>query len=768
MMTKINLLAKKEKNGSVLDAILSSRGITNKEEYFNPQDKDLMSPYVFSDMEKAVNIIKEAISNKDKILIWGDFDADGVTSTSILYKTFMALGANFSYFIPDRLHLGHGINLKELLKRKSKENIKLLITVDCGIANIKEVSLIKSMGVKVIITDHHEQSENLPSADCILNPVADNSLKRELSVKEIEDVSHLSGAGVAYFLSRALLKDDFKEVSDEVLSLSAIGTIADVVPLVGENRKIAAKGLVEINNGKLKGVKKLFKTLEFDREITSEDIAFLLAPRINAAGRLDLPEESFRLLVEDNDFVIQASIEKLNNFNKIRQSLCEKTFQEALSMLNNTADSIVLYNPKWHVGIIGIVASKLVEKFNLPVFLITEDDSGIFRCSARGTTYCNISKVLKEMKDVLLGYGGHALAGGFSASSNEIDTDELINKIKLTVSDNKNSEETEDPVNVDIELDENDITFELFDELKKMEPFGANNEKPTFLFRNARVISQRTIGKDYSHLSYSVMLGNRQFECLYWKRKILGFDNGEEITFVFRPEINEFNGEKRIQLLTEFILNDRLQENYFSPVKFFDHRQKTGIMDKINDYVKTKAGEVKVFANSIPVKKSIDKYPSIKENILIEPYLPQKTVMFFEAPPSLDELKEFIKSVKPSNIHFMKFEFSKNPDDYLTLIVGMLKFASKNKGGEIDISALAKNAGLNETCIQIILEILEKLNSVQIESIDRINFIKAPSFEAIHNDSMFEILKDELEKVFEFKEYIKNSETKTLEMLFCN
>ena len=199
MKRKINVIAKKEENLSILEKILKSRNITDIKAYMNPEDKDLSSPYVFSDMKKAVTIINNAIKNNDKILIWGDFDADGVTSCAILYKTLRVLGANVEYFLPDRILHGHGINLKELLKLKAKDKIKLIITVDCGISNIKEIELIKTMGTKTIITDHHEQGEILPAADCIINPNADNSLDENLKVDEIKKVSYLSGAGVSLF-----------------------------------------------------------------------------------------------------------------------------------------------------------------------------------------------------------------------------------------------------------------------------------------------------------------------------------------------------------------------------------------------------------------------------------------------------------------------------------------------------------------------------------------------------------------------------------------
>lgn len=762
MHSNINILSKKENGLSVVESILKSRGIVDLEEYFNPEKKELMSPFVFSDMQKAVDIIYRAIKNNDCILIWGDFDADGVTSTSILYKTLKALNANFIYFLPDRQKHGHGINLKELLQLKAKNNVKVLITVDCGISNIKEVELIKTMGVKTIITDHHEPLDMLPNADCIINPLANNALKNDLSVSEIQKISYLAGAGIALKLSFALLGENYNSVKKEVLALSSVGTISDVVPLVGENRIIAAKGLLEINNNSHLGIKKIFESQNVTKEINSEDVAFILTPRINAAGRLDSPFESIKILIEDNDLAINMAIQKLDALNKIRQNLCEKTFDEALSMLKNPSDSIVLFNKDWHIGIIGIVASKLVERFNLPVFLITVDENNIYRCSIRGSKGYDISKILKSLEDCFLGYGGHSLAGGFSADSNLISIEKLTERINEVVSNLKDETKMANSIDVDIELTGNDITKELFYAIKKMEPFGQNNKRPNFLIRNAKVISQRQIGKEQNHLSYSVLKDGYQFNCLYWKRKALGISNNELMDFVFKLEINEFNNEEKIQLITDLIIGDKLEENFYKGTKFFDHRQKNGIYDKIDDYIKNKNGAVKTYISTIKTKKELNRFVNIVENNL-SILSKQQTIMLFDYPPTLEDYRELIKKVSPDNIHLMRKIVSKNVDEYILTLLGMLKYAHNNKKGEIDIKTLSKNLGLSDICVQILLELLEKIESIRILDVDKIEFIRAPQIDKIHTDSMFEIFKDEFDKSINFIEFLQNADIDEIE-----
>lgn len=763
--------AAKNKGDDILDILLASRGINDKEEFLNPIKADFTSPYFFNDMKKAVDIIKNAVKNNEKILVWGDFDCDGVTSTSILYKAFKAIGANFAYFIPDRMNLGHGINLKELLLQKSKNNIKVLVTVDCGISNLKEIELIKSLSVKTIITDHHEPPKILPPADCILNPLADNALDSSLKVSDIQKISYMSGAGVAMKLAFALLdefktiENDFSDLKDEIISLAAVGTIADVVPLVGENRIIAAKGICAINKGANKGIKKLFLSQNKNNSVKSEDIAFILAPRINAAGRLDSPLEAFKFLVEENDIALDMVIEKLNSLNSIRQNLCEKTYNEALSMLSRPKECIVLYNKDWHIGIIGIVASKLVEKFNLPVFMITSDDKNAYRCSIRGTECIDIARVLSSLSNILLGFGGHAMAGGFSADMDSVDFELLKKRITEAVINFKDESKVANSINIDLELDSSDVSLELVKKLDVLEPYGANNEKPLFLFRNSKLLRSRIIGKEQNHLSYTISKDDIEFNCLYWKRPIMGFEAGELLDIAFRPEINNFNDEEKVQLITECILNDKLADSFSAKIKIFDHRQKTGILDKINEYVSNKNGDVKIFATTISTKKILDKYLAIKENILHDFSAQTKSLMLFDIPPTSDAFSELIKQTSPLCVHFMNSDFSKNPDECLKTIIGMVKFASNNKNGEIDIKTLAEYTGLDEICVQLALELLEKTGAVRIDDINKFCFLKAPSLENLHNDSGFELFYDEFKRVISFKEYIKSAEIDTLEKI---
>ncbi|MBQ8476431.1 DHH family phosphoesterase [bacterium] len=312
---------KSSSNDYLLDELLAARGITKEEEiekFLNPSLSDFISPFAFLDMEKAKKRIFEAIEKKQKILIWGDFDCDGVTSTTILYKALSFLGADILTFIPDRLTQGHGLNSKQLLTFASKEHIKLVITVDCGISNLKEISLLKGLGVDTIVTDHHTTDIELPCAFAIINPQVTGALDEKLSASDIASLTYNSGSVVAYKLAMALLEgNNNQDLFDELLVIAASGAIADVVPLLGENRAIVTCALELLNAKKEKsqlGIYKLLSKNIKDRTFTSTDIAFILAPRINAIGRLANAKLSFDFLCEKVDNRVVIIIVKLDNY----------------------------------------------------------------------------------------------------------------------------------------------------------------------------------------------------------------------------------------------------------------------------------------------------------------------------------------------------------------------------------------------------------------------------------------------------------------------
>ena len=360
-----NLKSVSDNKKSLIDRLLEVRGIVSegaKREFLHPLEITLTHPNAFTDMHKAVDRVVKAIDDKENILIYGDFDADGVTSTSVLLKMFQYLGAKVDFYIPNRDTEGHGLNSKSLVKLMSQKQPKLIITVDNGISNVDEVKFINSFGRDIIITDHHEAPETLPEAYAIINPKSMNALDEKLTALQIEYLTSLAGVGVAFKLAQGVLERyDKLAFSMDLLPYVTVGTIADLVPLIGENRYFVARGLELIASGKHYGLKRMLDVagVGVDNGLTSEQVAFTIAPRINASGRLDTVDAAIKLMTSENKQEIEMSIITLENYNKLRQELCSDTFAEADELWKATGmrdNAVVLFNKEWHIGIIGIVA----------------------------------------------------------------------------------------------------------------------------------------------------------------------------------------------------------------------------------------------------------------------------------------------------------------------------------------------------------------------------------------------------------------------------
>ncbi len=757
-----------KKEDDLLCALLKSRGLTESEfeEFLNPLNCVLSSPYIFADMKKAVERIKKAISNKELILIWGDFDADGVTSTSILYKTLKALGANFDYIIPDREKMGHGINSKFILPYIAKKKPKVMITVDCGISNNKEISLLKNFGVDVILTDHHKAPDILPEAFAIINPKAPNSLDENLNIAEIKKVSELAGAGVAHKLATALLEEidtpaeaDIETLKNEILVLSCVGTIADVVPLLYENRIIAAKGLELINKGCHRGIDLLFKTnSRQEGNISSYDVAFILSPRINAAGRLKTAEPAFKLLTETDETALKTALKELDSYNKIRQNLCDKIYEEALDEISKNKNfkkekAIILFNEDWHIGVIGIVASKLVEKFYKPAFLITKDDDNMARCSIRGIKEYNVSEILDENAELFEGYGGHSLAGGFSFDLNKRKFEEVKAALLNTLNSKEDVKIKGAVLDIDIELNAEDITENLIETLEKLEPTGQNNPAPIFSLNDITLVSKKTMGKENNHMSFRGKKDGCDFNCIWWRHPAIPVIEGESFSLAFEPKINVFNGETSIRLYVQDLKSKHASENIESDIKFYDHRMKKGILAQIEEYVKRPNVDIDIFAKKIKTKTLLNEYETISSKIC-STTLSAEDLMFFDYPASIDEFIEILKEKQTGKVHLMAEELDENIENYIKQLIGMLKYATSNKNGEISISSLADMTGTNEAFIQGVFEILEDLNSLETMDIDRVKFIAPPHMDNFYGHKSYENLKAEFDEILNTKKYI--------------
>lgn len=759
---------------SLLDELLVLRNIDSEEKidkFLNPSRKDFISPFAFLDMQKSKERINSAIKNQETILIWGDFDCDGVTSTSILYKALKELGANVITFIPDRLLHGHGLNSKELIKLISKQRVKLVITVDCASSNISEINLLKSLGVDTIVTDHHAVDGDLPNAYAIINPQVKGAIDENLSVDDILSLTYNSGSVVAYKLAMAILgESDNQELKDELLVIAGCGAIADVVPLIGENRAIVSVALEIINSKKIdshKGIYKLLSKNLNEKDITSTDIAFILAPRINAVGRLANASLSFEFLIEEDINKIDFIIEKLDNYNKIRQSKCSETYEEVIEYLKKHKEetknpAVILINPEWHIGIIGIVAAKIVEEFNKPCFLMTVDENNNARCSIRSNDVINVYDVLKQNEDLFLGFGGHKLAGGCSFNLNEISFDNVKESLLKSVDELKDDSQKGHVLLADIELLPNDAELNILETINKLEPFGQNNEPPLFAMFNVNLDEFKTIGKEQNHLRLIFSKDDKKFQCVRWGENTLDIPFGAKCDIAFYPRLNVFNDIQTLQLEIVDVYSQSVVRQNQNEFKIFDHRKKTGILSQISQYLERDGLDIGIWAKNKQTKETLSQYQKIKENF-IENSLQRNGIMFFDYPSSIEELGDILSTIKPSKIHFMNSYFDENLENYIKQINGMIKYCTNKLNGNIDITRISQALGVSENFVQIALEILENLQSIRIVDIDKVEYLASFNYEDFKQNSMFEVLLEEFQDIIKFKKELLNAEISDVE-----
>ncbi len=506
----------------LLAQVLLNRGIKTLEQaelFIHPETAELPSPLTeFPDLEISLEILVKAIASKSKIAICGDYDADGMTSTALLLRALSALGADVDYAIPSRMSDGYGIN-KRIVEEFHAEGVKLIITVDNGISAVAAIARAVELGLEVIITDHHDLPQELPPAQAILNPKL---------IDEASIYRGIAGVGVAYLLALALAERLEKpSLSDELLELFTLGTIADLAPLTGINRRLVKQGLQLLPNSQVIGIQALIQmsgtqdltppnsadvskgivTNKADlKALKPEDIGFRLGPRINAIGRIDDPQIIINLLTTDDMGVALARAIQCEQVNKQRQDMCARIEQEAIDLINNGNYRIrqnrvlVIVHSGWHHGVIGIVASRLVERYGVPVFIGTNEDEHHIRGSARSIPEFDVFHALEYCHDLLGKYGGHRAAGGFSLPA------ENLEKFQQQLSEFAHKclevEHLKHLVNIDAEADLAAIDMSLYQQIDAIHPCGIENPDPVFWTSNVRIIDQKIVGK--GHLKFTV------------------------------------------------------------------------------------------------------------------------------------------------------------------------------------------------------------------------------------------------------------------------
>lgn len=762
--------SKENESGSLIERLLKSRGITKEEDiknFLNPLQTKLSSPNSFVDMPKATERIIQAIDNQEKIVIYGDFDADGVTSTSLLFRTFTYLGANVCKYIPDREEEGHGLNTKALVNIMKNEKPKVLITVDCGVSNVEAVSFLNSFKIDVIITDHHEAPEELPKAYAIINPKAPNALDENLSAKEIESLTSLAGVGVAFKVAQSLLTHYGKtEYISDILPYVAVGTVADIVPLIGENRHLVLKGLDLISQGRHKGLKKLLESAgaKLEQGVTSEQIAFLVAPRINASGRLETVEDAIKVMLSDNPMEIEMAVQSLNEFNTMRQKFCQETFMQADEMLQregNNNPAIILFNREWKVGIIGIVASKLVEKYHKPTFMMTYyEETKQIRCSARSVKGVNLYDVINSIGEILDGFGGHEMAAGLSFSPEKTPFKLVKENLNRTIKEMTNGKDLKPFVNIDMVLTPDDVTVDLVEQISQLEPFGASNPSPVFALKGLKLTKKKLMGDNKDHLRLTGSIGANDFTCIRWKLGDIGLEEKDSFDVAFHPQINEFNGNVSVQLIVHDIHSPNLKEEVVVEdygLKIYDHRKKTDIMPQVNDYLKTTKQNVIVFAESRAICDKLRLYPALYEKCSTRENLhPCDTLMLFDYPADRKTFDKILEETSPKFLHLMNYDIKILDElEFIKTFAGMLKFAFNNNNGKVEFLRCASHLGKSFEVIELMLELFEESGFIKILERNKeyfiIEFIGVSNLEKVLHSSKYNLILDMAEECEQFQ-----------------
>ncbi|MGS2775915.1 single-stranded-DNA-specific exonuclease RecJ [Robertmurraya sp. GLU-23] len=664
-------------------------------------------PYLLTGMDIAVNRIHQAIENQEPILIFGDYDADGVTSTSVMMLTLKELGAIVDFYIPNRFTEGYGPN-EPAFRHAHESGVKLIITVDTGISAVHEASVLKNLGVDLIITDHHEPGPILPEALAIIHPKLPGS---NYPFKE------LAGVGVAFKLSQALLG----QLPEHLLEFVAIGTIADLVPLVDENRYLVKRGLKKIRSSSRSGIKALCKQAGIEQQtIDEETIGFTIGPRINAVGRLDSADPAVHLLLTEDLDEAEMLAEEIDSYNKERQRIVSSIADEAIQQVNDfypigENSVIVVGQEGWNAGVVGIVASRLVEAFYRPTIVLSFDrEKGIAKGSARSIEGFDLFKNLSTCREILPHFGGHPMAAGMTLKLEDVD--ELRSRLnELAV--NQLSEEDFIPITVvDLEMSIKDVQLNALEELQLLAPFGTSNKKPKILVRDANITQIKKIGANQSHLKLTLEHEGSILDGIgfHLGEKVDHISPQSKLSVVGELSINEWNNIRKPQIF--------LHDLAINEWQLFDYR---GIKQ---------VGKVK---EMVPTSKWISFNNEISENIkqalsdrlhLIDTVeqarnmvIDDQYVVLYDLPTSKELLTSLLNGKKPARIyaHFYKEEsefFSTIPTRdhfkwYYAFLSKKAPFDLEKYGDD-----LAKYRGWSRETIDFMSQVFFELDFVKINN----------------------------------------------------
>ena len=523
----------------IMQQLFFNRGITtsNSAREFLNHESGAYDPYLLSGMEKAVKRIFQSINNKDLIAVFGDYDADGITSTALLTEVLNEFGANVLPYLPEREE-GYGVNTDAIEFLKDC-GVSLIITVDCGIRSPEELKFAQELGMEVIVTDHHVPAEVLPDVYAIINPKIEGDPYPE---------KNLSGVGIAYKLAQALFyhQRGSSEYANQWLDLAAIGTVADVVPLLGENRLIVSKGIQTLKFTERVGLKSIINISGLNqRKINTFDISFGIAPRLNAAGRMDSPKKAMNLLLTKDPIEAGLLSQELDDINKKRQRITQTMQELAQQEIDENRLVINIIREEFTSGLVGLVSAKLTEFFYRPS-IVGYKGKEFTRASCRSIPEFHITHALDKCEHLLVRHGGHAMAAGFTVANENIDL--LINEIERIAEEELDSKSLIPKIFIDMEYPLHQLPVKILEDLDKLEPLGAENSEAVFVSRDVIVKNARTVGKDENHLKLRLRDKFVEYDAIAFNQGFWGKEMPSKIDIVYSIERNYYNGNIYKQL----------------------------------------------------------------------------------------------------------------------------------------------------------------------------------------------------------------------------
>jgi single-stranded-DNA-specific exonuclease len=721
--------------------LLVSRGITTLSEaqtFINIENNDFYDPFLLHDMDKTIDRIKQAIDHGEKILVFGDYDADGVSSTTVLILALRKMNAIADFYIPNRFTEGYGPNV-DAFKWAKAAGYGLIITVDTGISAIKEASFAKELGIDLVITDHHEPGPQLPDAFSIIHPKKPGCAY---------PFNELAGAGVSLKVAHALLG----ECPEEYVGIASIGTIADLVPLHDENRLIARRGIAALRNSKNIGLQALLKVCSINQaEITEETIGFSIGPRINAAGRLDSADPAVELLLTDNQEEALEIAQTIDSLNKERQKIVNEMTKEAIELVEqqfplDENPVLIIGKEGWNAGVIGIVASRLVEKYYRPTIVLSVDvEKQEAKGSARSIVGFDLFENLSTCRDILPHFGGHTMAAGMTVSLQHVE--ELRERL-IGLANQKLTEDDFIPLTeIDVHCELEDITIQTIEQLSQLAPFGMGNPKPKFVVHDVSIQQMKKIGQDQSHLKLTleqsgVLVDGIAFGLGYISDEISPLSS---ISVIGDLSVNEWNNHRKPQIMIEDISVKEWQLFDFRGSKDIKKHFElySSINRKIIVFNEDSISELNLqdVIGNVVVIHDLDDVLQCREQM--------DYIIFADFPPSLSLMREIVEKWKPKRIYVY---FNQQENHFFNTIPTrehfkwFYAFLAKNKEFNYSLFSerLAKQRGWSKETIHFMSKVFFELEFVTINN-GFISLTKQPKKRDLTDSQTYQQKQDQIE-----------------------